>query len=159
MGAFHGIPSELDGVALLAMGERTKEKLMTPRPLYRWKSFWFGILVLGFLLWVERRWESQDLGMSYFNGTDALILDQSHGSIEFHVGALDAEFPLGWDFYHMRFPDAQFVWPSAAEFYWNDAGWGFSGHFSNWFIVLLFLISWCAWLFFHWRREQKKLTA
>jgi len=24
---------------------------MTPRPLHRWKSFWLGILVLGFLGW------------------------------------------------------------------------------------------------------------
>ena len=25
---------------------------MTPRPFYRWKSFWFGLLVLVFLGWV-----------------------------------------------------------------------------------------------------------
>lgn len=24
---------------------------MTPRPLYRWKSFWLGVFVLGFLGW------------------------------------------------------------------------------------------------------------
>ena len=27
---------------------------MTPRPLHRWKSFWFGILVLGFICWAWR---------------------------------------------------------------------------------------------------------
>jgi hypothetical protein len=29
----------------------TKEKLMTPRPLYQWKCFWLGIFMLIFLGW------------------------------------------------------------------------------------------------------------
>jgi hypothetical protein len=28
---------------------------MTPRPLHKWKSFWLGILVLGFLGWAWMR--------------------------------------------------------------------------------------------------------
>jgi len=30
---------------------------MRPRPIYRWKSFWFGLLTLAFMGWVS--WDSQ----------------------------------------------------------------------------------------------------
>jgi hypothetical protein len=30
--------------------------------------------------------------------------------------------------------------------------------FAHWFLILLFLLPWSAWLFLHWKREQKKLA-
>jgi hypothetical protein len=43
-----------------------------------------------------------------------------------------------------------------------DMGGGYSGRglvVAHWFLILLFLVPWGAWLFWHWKREQRKLTA
>jgi hypothetical protein len=59
--------------------ETNRNLLMKPRPFYRWKSFWLGILVLGFLGWAwvdSLRYESwitvQHVNVS--NGGGALTL-------------------------------------------------------------------------------------
>jgi hypothetical protein len=37
----------------------------------------------------------------------------------------------------------------------SDSGIGLA----HWFLMLLFLLVWSAWLFWHWKREQKKKLA
>jgi hypothetical protein len=126
-----------------------------PRPFYRWKSFWLGLCVLVFLgwAWVDSvtRWSEA----SFRRCDSYVVLASSGGKIlvfwyedpnntgEFFVDA----YPL----------DAGPWLPKALT--WVDFLKGWEMDVAHWLLVLLFLVPWCAWLFFHWKREQKKLTA
>ncbi|WP_035606267.1 hypothetical protein [Haloferula sp. BvORR071] len=56
---------------------------MTPRPIYRWKSFWFGLLVLVFMGWAA--WDS------YQTRTGAVLFIPGSA---YEVHAADAKFFL-----------------------------------------------------------------
>jgi hypothetical protein len=130
---------------------------MRPRPLIKWKSFWLGILVLGFLAfaWVRS-----------MNSGDSLSWCDSRGEcIRLGHGA-------GW----------LWLFSGSASFF--EEGFGFSTgviveeetslvlrplifesvpdawaiNVADWFAMLLFLVPWLAFLGWRWNK-QKKLTA
>ena len=120
----------------------------TPRRLIRWKSFWLGILVLGFLgwAWVRSmsiqsicsfgRWRvSQHGGMVAADVNDVTIRTSS-----FHEDPYDLD---------PEWPTPAFVYGRAAEFGENWFG------ISHWFLILLFLIPWSAFLAWRWNKQRK----
>ena len=125
----------------------------TPRPLYKWKSFWLGILVLGFLGWAW--WDSfphrfiawiprngQQVEFEREAGATHLAFLTGLGNSEeasFHYESRDtddrpyAKFLDTFGASYCRVPDA--------------------------LVFLSYVGVWSAWLFFHWKREQKKAAA
>jgi hypothetical protein len=133
---------------------------MTPRPVYRWKSFWLGVCVLGFLGWAWVRSNRVEESLSVVawsfkgDGANAASLSQAWGKIDVAVDADPFGDPgvrcfvreINWE---LKEP------PVLMEFS--------TGHYStrlvvsHWFLMMLFLVPWGAWLVWHWRREQRKL--
>jgi hypothetical protein len=92
-------------------------------------------------------------GEAYLDSRDAVVvlkveypsqvLRQASGSTSFSTTPNDS-------------PDS---WLTEVSFGWvfsNDGG--VFAMCSHWFLILLVLLVWSAWLFWHWKREQKKLT-
>ena len=132
---------------------------MKPRRLIRWKSFWFGILVLGFLGWAwARSNEKRDIA-SFEVGADRWNINSTLGQISSQRFEAEArgngvhfrtESTEGWAveipaaFKHLVTEHRRGLLTI-----WNVA---------YWFLMLLFLLPWSAFLAWRWRR-QRKLTA
>jgi len=123
--------------------------LMHPRPLYRWKSFWLGVLVLGFIGWAW--WDSfqRELMAYHVGNTHEVQLVRTEGasfvaSGDDFVGELPGfgvRYPAGigmerwkgvWELYgvrHHRIPDA--------------------------LVFFSFLGLWGGWLAWRWRRMRR----
>ena len=67
-------------VAEAAEANRNHHRMMKPRPMYRWKSFWLGVLVLAFSGWA---WWSSHEYESYAAGGQFAVVHQAG-----HVGVL-----------------------------------------------------------------------
>lgn len=65
---------------------------MTPRPIYRWKSFWLGVCVLGFLGWAWERSNRLEESLSVawpfkVDRANAALLSQGWGKVNVAVDA------------------------------------------------------------------------
>ena len=134
---------------------------MTPRPFYRWKSFWFGILVLGFIGWA---WRDCSRNKSYITmtwqrwGTYHEICRAKGATLVLKgtgfrlTSSADIPDAAKWHgrFRVMRIPMPYLERDSTTETIPRipDAAVFFS----------VFAL-WLAWLLFHWKREQRKLSA
>jgi hypothetical protein len=127
---------------------------MTPRPFYRWKSFWLGLCVLVFLGWawvwsmdealILTPWDESRLSLSTGNGQlDAFVSDAYRA-----LGPARVE--------HWRTdPDSMHWFPPPFQSRTVDhTGQGTS--VAYWLVIAMVFLVWSAWLFFHWKREQKK---
>ena len=141
---------------------------MTPRPLYKWKSFWLGILVLGFLgwAWLANVRTEYNVGYREYLGTGGLsgwVAGSCLGSV--YVSSYSSP-PRGFS---SRAPASGFHWlhealdPDEPTIYFARSPFG-NVHERNyrewtvawWMVVLGYTSVWSAWLFFHWKRKQKK---
>ena len=133
----------------------------TPRPLYKWKSFWLGILVLGFLGWSWTHSMNHRDWARYYSGVRIstrrwLEFESGGGSLELRWGNPPQHTgDAGWVTFTQHFSDYR-IFPRAGS-YSNAAG-NLNIELSHWLLILLFLAVWSAWLFFHWKREQRKLA-
>jgi hypothetical protein len=127
------------------------------RPLYRWKSFWFGVLFIAFLGWGWVRsiymndflmWMPKDLD---FNGS----FGQSRGS--FRVGWSYSPAPPDLPIFEWRSytpaRSSERLFPRA--FNWNIYPSSIGIWLSHWFLILLFLVPWSGWLAWRWRRLSR----
>ena len=132
---------------------------MTPRPLYRWKSFWLGALVLAFLGWAWIRSMGHVDGAVWIRSGVMVTVGQAYGGFNFswdpsrspsslqmfqpfhelNTGDGDPWFPkaVNWEYYEPRIIQVQVAY---------------------WLIILGFLVLWSAWLFLHGKRERGKAT-
>jgi hypothetical protein len=134
---------------------------MTPRPLYKWKSFWLGILVLVFFGWA---WVRSIQRISVVTWTAAneirqVQLAQWDSALHLWRGDNGLAREPGFSFETRLFAaHERAAWfPSAFTWKRDRDGTGFN--VAHWFLILLFLVPWCAWLFYYWKREQKKPNA
>jgi hypothetical protein len=122
---------------------------MRPRPLYRWKSFWLGLFVACFLAWAC--WDSMSfqsgLALRLGGGTQSCV--RHTGSTYFLYGT-----PAPSTFWRMRvtYP-ASHLESSLEAIKGPRAG---SVKVPDFVSFVCFLGLWSAWLFWHWKREQKK---
>lgn len=132
---------------------------MTTRPFYRWKSFWLGLLVLVFLGWGwERSTRYRDkVAINFENALHTCELRSGSGTTELVWQELPAP-SSGWSLIEVETsPIRRRRWfAEAGEI---EVGYWLGLECAYWLLALLFLILWSAWLFWHWKREQKKLTA
>jgi len=130
---------------------------MKPRPIYRWKSFWLGVLVLVSLGWAWAgsircargvAWSRGDLAVFalVWDGTVGIGKDDGMGRV------------LG--FAHWNLADRPLLPEAAFPNVIRDPK-SQRVQFQLPFALLHFLVAvlWSAWLIWHWRREQRKRTA
>jgi hypothetical protein len=135
---------------------------MLPRPFHRWKSFWLGVLVLIFLGWAwVRSIHCHDVASwgEAHGGRDILLSQRdSRVLITWNSSTLIAAAPPGFSVSRVKmnprsntiFPRA-ITWQELPEYPLQTAS------FAHWFLILLFLIPWTAFLL--WRARRLKHLA
>jgi hypothetical protein len=130
------------------------------RPLYRWKSFWFGVLVIGFLGW------------AWFRSTtmaDYLLMDWPAGEfaqVHHTSGRMKIYRSLKAPVFSS--PEFKFMEDAAeVESLKLPLGIRYSPFsegssilsVTHWFVILLFLVPWSGWLVWRWRRMKRGLPS
>ena len=126
------------------------------RPLYRWKSFWFGVLVIAFLGWAWVR--SVKVADTWTYGFPS---SQMGGGNEAGTALLYwyADTPAGPGLIAFARP-----WVNADNPPVRAVKVTFSKELReikvrDWFLNLLFLVPWSGWLAWRWRRIKRLATA
>ena len=128
---------------------------MTPRPIYRWRSFWLGILVLGFLGWAWIGSMTIPRGYYWYTGRgNFFVVGQSEGSFLFRKGEnVGRATGIGaWHDPHATpsswFPPAV-VWKKDHE---GSGTWLLS--LSCLAVILLFSVPWSAFLVARFQKQR-----
>ena len=128
---------------------------MMPRPFYRWKSVWFGVLVLGFLAFCWARSQQEYEGV-YWNARDFTAwLGASSGEVSFtwaEIGNTDTSV----GFQQFGPPSGVYWFPRAATYISLGSE---IVSVAYWFLILLFLIPWSGFLAWRWRRQHNLTKA
>jgi len=127
---------------------------LKPRPLYKWKSFWLGILVLGFLgwAWIRSRSHYERVGWS-LNLERRYEVSSCWSKLSFDSITYNPSYEPGF-YYEREDIDGRRWFPPAVAV--TQKNWLGSVSVAHWIIILHFLAVWSTWLFFHWKRERKK---
>jgi hypothetical protein len=139
----------------MAMEQAKETNSMTPRPLIRWKSFWLGILALGFLgvAWVRSGGYNDAVG---FNVVDR-YWEVGQDSGMFLIGAVrDEGASPSINFVSTKRPEVVRSFPKGIL--WEHTNGGPEGVYAfvaHWFLILLFAIPWSAFLAWRWHRQKK----
>jgi len=123
-----------------------------PRPPYRWKSLWAGILILALLtcawtksmsetlLWTP--WEKSSLSITSGNGAlDLFLLGDTSLALEKGLTHLTLD------------PDSRHWFPAPVKSYTDPTGKGIS--IAYWLIILLIFDTWLICLFLRWWRRKR----
>jgi hypothetical protein len=122
---------------------------MKPRPFYRWKSFWLGILVLLFLGWAWRdsmRFETLAQVAGPIGKFEVSRLEGTTFVYERSTGFSESELSRQPRLTTAKVMAGNLSWAGIRCFRVRDVP-----------VFLSFLALWSAWLFWHWKREQKEL--
>jgi hypothetical protein len=127
---------------------------MRPRPLIRWKSFWLGILVLGFLGWARvRSMEREDhIAWGYSRG-ECISLEQAAGRLFLYRG-YNPYSVLGLTYVPSTFLHGESAHKPVALMY-SPVGWRVEA--AHWFLMLLFLLPWLAFLAWRVRKQRRPI--
>jgi hypothetical protein len=87
---------------------------MIPRPIYRWKSFWFGVLVVGFLGWAWVRSLNHFDTMKVWVGESVFRVESLNG--ELWMDREPLHFFAGWS------PEIE-IEIGSGESYFSDRQW------------------------------------
>jgi hypothetical protein len=134
--------------------------IMRQRPVYRWKSFWLGVLVLAFLGWAWVRSMSWEIYLSWGTETrGALVFTNRTGEVS--LGWLGYQ-PGGEAAYMLGLMDGSGeVWPPG-EAPWfprfaevkSEPGVYRSFTMAHWFVMVMFAMAWGAMLTWRWRKHR-----
>jgi hypothetical protein len=131
---------------------------MVPHPIYRWKSFWSGILVAGLLTgaWIVS-YMTPTVAAWFPVGRVGIVAYNTRGSLG--VSRLDAMprgIRPGFDVWNEVLPFCPERWSTPAlRWERNVHGMGVSG--AHWFLLLLFLITWSPLLVRRYLRQKEPL--
>ena len=127
---------------------------MPPRPFHRWKSFWLGIVVLALLGGGWVRSMSYTNGFFWFPGRFVFTAYQSAGQLGFAWDLSRPPIPVPmFEWVHEPISSAGEAWfpkPVVPEIYDRQFQFGIA----HWFLMLLFLIAWAAFLSWRVRRSR-----
>jgi hypothetical protein len=135
---------------------------MTPRRIIHWKSFWLGIVVMGFLVWGWLGTRTQT-AMLYCIADDWIYAAGSgsssvHIAIHPHTG-----MPSEWGFDKMPSPeeDPPCFAPAFENGWIGEGPQGAEGYIAvaYWVVVLAFVVLWVVFLGWRWRRVRRLMSA
>jgi hypothetical protein len=130
------------------------------RRLYRWKSLWLGVLVLGFLAWM---WSKSRGNVDYVEVRSEPYTAYGATSAGCYIAfrSLDGGFaePIGIkSASNAASPPYTGTWfPQPFKTVHNDNGLFVSSSYfvAHWLLMLLFLLPWAAFLAWRWRRMRR----
>lgn len=127
---------------------------MSPRPFLRWKSFWAGILVLVFLGWGWGRSRQHLDGFLWMAARFHFSAGQSTGRVEFAWSRSDGAWGESFLPIHEAASNVgEPVFPKALN--WETYPGQIQLTVAHWFLILLFLVSWSAFLGWRYRRIRR----
>ena len=135
---------------------------MKSRPFYRWKSLWLGVVVLLFLGWAWQQSRQRNQMVSVATPVGAFGISQVEGQASFFA----ANLKQNWGVSKVSVPRRMAaVWfPTMVKMGLSDvsgAGYhrrDFHLRFAHWFLILVFVTVWSAWLAWKWKRERRKIA-
>lgn len=123
---------------------------MTPRPLFRWKSFWFGVFVIAFLGWAWVRSISHMENFSVSTPVGSVALASELGWVSIFLNPPIPGRPRFSYLHEAPYPGLYLSFES--RLYELDGG--FIG-VSYRFLVVLFILPWSGWLAWRWCRSNR----
>lgn len=129
---------------------------MKPRPLYRWKSFWLGVLVIAFLGWAWKR-STTTLSQALWSGsTTDVFLGQfpSYVIVGFRGPGLSPGPGFHFDDLSLHEKSVE-LFPPGVSIVLSPTARARGVSFAHWFLILLFFVSWFAFLAWRWRRIKR----
>lgn len=132
-----------------------------PRPWYRSRLFWLGLVPLLFLVWVW--WDSTTYtsGVHFRSAHREYVVGQGEGYVGVGLGTGRALYlstsPLGWSFHRSR--DLGPALPPAVEVYLDHPEMGYLVGVAVWLLVAGFTPTWIACLIWWQRRKRRKAVA
>jgi len=148
---------------------------MQPRPLYRWKSFWLGVLVLGFLGWAwwisykfstrVSYWHVDVIHCEGYTGirvSEWVALDYfSHERVEDDAWA-SRIIPMPFFVRGLERDRGPQTWRGEAT-YREFHEWAYRSmlperralFLPHWLLIATFLVVWTAFLAWRWRRMRR----
>jgi len=132
---------------------------MTPRRLIRWKSFWFGILVLGFLGWAWLATSLKSLGVRSGDSKELIGFTSSSGYVKlYRFTGVPAEPGLVITGSRHSSPSNSELFfgpPLRIEKLVSPDGYSTSeASIAYWLLVQLFFVPWAVLLAWRWRRQR-----
>jgi hypothetical protein len=132
---------------------------MTTRPLYRWKSFWLGIFIVGFLGWAWVQSVGHDEGVRILGpDTDRASVWVSGGVFGITQWEGEMDYPsIETSWYSEEFARDDMTerrrWALLSKDAESSSFWWIA--FPMWLPVVGFMALWAAWLAWHGRRKKK----
>lgn len=129
---------------------------MHPRPFYRWKSFWFGVLVLLFLAggWWLSLSHTHLMRLDWTVG-NCVIATHEQGFFRINLSTDDLSGLFSKPRFHAGgFEHWERTEQSTAFSYSSDQVWT-KASVAHWFLILLFLVPWSGWLARRWRKQKR----
>jgi hypothetical protein len=132
------------------------------RPLRRWKSFWFGVLVNAFLGWAWVRAINHYDAVTWTRGPVDFGLSQGIEGVGFYAVELPTSLTPGFRIAGRRGTSQSKSIPRMITWR-NDGIPGLihhrSVHVAHWFLILLFVVPWSGWLVWRQRRFKRGAAA
>jgi hypothetical protein len=124
---------------------------MPPRPLYRWKSFWFGVLVIAFLgwAWVRSNYYVETVSFRAPAVSKTGIVGNWSNKLHLRCRSSNWGEPEGLNVRSHREVRVSHWFPEAVDESWPGVS------IAHWFLLLLFLVPWAGWLAWRWRRLSR----
>ena len=129
---------------------------MTPCHFHRWKSFWFGVLFLAFLGWAWSRSLRHLDGFFWMAPRFHLTAGQTTGRVELAWSASSGAWGWGESFLwiHEAADNAgEPLFPKAVN--WETYPGKIQLTVAHWFIILVLLVPWTAFLLWRHRRMKR----
>ena len=135
---------------------------MTARPFYRWKSFWLGVVALLFLGWGWYRAVERNGGVLVITPAFNVGVNQYEGQVGFYVNlskqkwAISSASSLRWDKVGCFPPPWDVEVSRTGGTVYGERH--VHARFAHWFLMLVFVTVWSAWLAWKWKREQMRMA-
>lgn len=127
---------------------------MLPRPLHRWKSFWLGVLVLLCLGWAWARSLLHLDGFLWIAPRFHLISGQTTGRIELDWATASGARGESFTWIHdAAATTGEPLFPKAVN--WETYPGQIQLTLAHWFLILIFLVSWSAFIGWRWLRIRR----
>jgi len=123
---------------------------VSPKPLHRWKSFWFGILVLAFLGWAWVVSIDHMIGCAIKVNSGWIFLGQMDGVVAIVKDVSWIDGTGRW----IEINDRGSPHRETSAFLWSNMR-PYGLFFPHRLLMLCFLLPWAGLLWVHWNRLRK----
>lgn len=136
--------------------------MVTLRPIYQWKSFWLGVVVLLCLGWGWQQAMRMDQWVNVTTPVMTFGASQWNGRAGMHVNSARQGWGVSTNARLRKGGADWFPWAMDADVAKRGKApnreWQVYARFAHWFLILVFVTVWWAWLARQWKRERMRIA-